>query len=505
MFIVDLENFSTITGSNLTTANMAKIPSTYSKGKQIMKILMIIYDNDSHISYFPLGPAYVASAIRASGHNVEIYNQDVYHYTENHLVEFLKHNHFDAVGIGACGGYYQYGKVKKICDAINTLHENRPVIILGGHMASADPKYFLNYMQADFVSIGESEITMVELLNALENIQFSSHSLSFAFDHVDGIAFMRGNEYIETPRRELIENIDNILFPAYDLFPMEHYVLYQDAYQKRSDRTMTILSGRGCIYKCNFCYRMDKGFRPRSAESILKEITYLQTEYSINHISFIDELLMSSKERTINLCRTFIDSGLQFTWNCAGRLNFATPDVLMWMKKAGCVFISYGMEAVDDIVLKNMNKVLTVEQMTRGVESTQAAGIRVGFNFIFGNIGETADVLEKDVEFLLKYDDHAQLRTIRPVTPYPGSPLYYYCIENGLLKDCDDFYKKHVNSDLLTVNLTNMSDDEYYKTLKNANQKLLSNYISSLNKQHAKILEELYDNKNAEFRGFRQV
>ena len=72
-----------------------------------MKVLLIAYDNDSHISFFPAGLAYVASAARDAGHEVEIYQQDIYHYTEEHLTEYLTKHKFDAVGIGGCGGYYQ--------------------------------------------------------------------------------------------------------------------------------------------------------------------------------------------------------------------------------------------------------------------------------------------------------------------------------------------------------------------------------------------------------------
>jgi len=159
----------------------------------------------------------------------------------------------------------------------------------------------------------------------------------------------------------------------------------------------------------------------------------LINEYNITYINFADELLMSSPGRIEELCNTFMDSGLKFQWSCNGRLNFAKADVLSLMKKAGCNFINYGIESVDDIALKNMNKSLTVAQIIEGIENTLAQNISPGLNIIFGNIGENHDVLRKDVDFLLKYDDHTQLRTIRPVTPYPGSPLYYYAIEKGLL------------------------------------------------------------------------
>jgi len=153
-----------------------------------------------------------------------------------------------------------------------------------------------------------------------------------------------------------------------------------------------------------------------------------------------------------------------------------------------------------------MNKALTVKQIISGVENTLACGISPGINIIFGNIGETKEILQRGVKFLLKYDDQAQLRTIRPVTPYPGSPLYYYAIKEGLLKDVEDFYEnKHLNSDLLAVNFTDLSNDEFHQALFEANKKLFTNYYSSQLKKVIREARDLYKNKDVSFRGFRAV
>jgi radical SAM superfamily enzyme YgiQ (UPF0313 family) len=174
------------------------------------------------------------------------------------------------------------------------------------------------------------------------------------------------------------------------------------------------------------------------------------------------------------------------------------------MKKAGCVFINYGIESLDEKALRTMNKNLRVKQIVEGIENTISAGISPGFNIIFGNIGENEESLQRGVDFLLKYDDHAQLRTIRPVTPYPGSPLYYYAIEKGLLKDCEDFYEnKHINSDLLSVNFTNLSDDEVHRLLYEANEKLIESYYSFQLRKTIEISRKLYFGQDSSFRGFR--
>ncbi len=153
-----------------------------------------------------------------------------------------------------------------------------------------------------------------------------------------------------------------------------------------------------------------------------------------------------------------------------------------------------------------MNKKLTVEQITNGIEATLAIGLSPGFNIIWGNIGEDASTLEKGVQFLLRYDDHAQLRTIRPVTPYPGSELYYYATKRGLLKDVEDFYEnKHTNSDLVAVNFTELTDEEFHKCLFDANTRLLENYNKHQKERIVDTMRKLYIEKDDSFRGFRQT
>lgn len=322
-----------------------------------------------------------------------------------------------------------------------------------------------------------------------------------------GIAYFdEDGNFVRTKPRTLIKDIDEIPWPAYDLFDMTFYSLLRMPNIKPNERCLPVLSGRGCIFACNFCYRMDKGFRPRSAGSIIEEIKYLKKNYNVKYITFSDELLMSSKERTIELCQAFIDAKLEIKWDCNGRLNFADKNVLVKMKEAGCVFINYGIESLDNATLKIMHKHLTKDMITRGVENTLEVGISPGLNIIFGNINEPLSALDEAVDFLLKYDDHSQLRTIRPVTPYPGTELFEYAVAQGLIKDTEDFYEnKHLNSDLISVNFTQYSDDEVYDALYKANMKLIKRYQEIQAKESEKICKDLYYNHNTKFRGFRST
>ncbi len=462
-----------------------------------MRVLLVVYDNASHISQFPMGLAYVAAVLKKAGCEVEVYNQDQHHYPDAHLTEHLDRNRYDVVGISVIGGYYQYRKLLGLSEAINR-SKQRPFYVIGGHGPVPDPAYFTRKTGCDAIVMGEGEDTVLELLEAVAEKR--------PLSGVKGIAYKDGGKVRINERRPLISDIDTIPWPAYELFPMEYYRLLRMPKVETTDFVAQMLSGRGCIFTCNFCYRMDEGHRPRSPEAIIEEIEFLQRDYGITYISFADELLMSSRKRTIELCEAFLKRRLRFRWYCAGRLNFATPEVLELMKRAGCVFINYGIEALDDRILRNMNKKLTCRQIVDGVEATLRTGISPGLNIIFGNIGEDRKTLQKAVDFLLRYDDGGQLRNIRPVTPYPGSPLFDYAVEQGLLRDVEDFYeRKHLNSDLLAVNFTDMTDDEFHEALFEANRTLFQNYYRNQMERTIETSRKLYIERDITFRGFRQT
>ncbi len=462
-----------------------------------MKILLVVYDNDSLVHWFPIGLGYLASVLRQANHDVEVYSQDQYHWPEEHLTKFLDSNRFDMVGVGVCAGYYQYRKLLAISKAINAAR-HRPFYVLGGHGPSPVPAFFLEKTRADAVVIGEGEVTIVELVEALER--------GDSLRQVRGLAYREGNGITATKPRPRIEDIDSIPYPAWDLFPMDYYALLRVVGAENRDRVFPVLSSRGCPYKCNFCYRMDEGVRLRSVKAIMDEIRELRDNYHATFIVFADELLMSSQSRAIEVAEALKERHPGLKWSCNGRLNFAAPKVLAAMKEAGCVEINYGIECFDNEVLAKMNKRLTTAQIVEGVAETWAAGMVPTLNFIFGSIGETVATLRKSVDFLLSFDGAETLRTIRPVTPYPGCDLYYYAIRRGLLKGPEEFYEeKHVNSDLRSVNFTELSDKEFDEALVDANKILIEEHFRRVKTRRKSELVKLYHDRDGSFRGFRQT
>ena len=413
----------------------------------------------------------MAASLEQKGHEVKIYSQDLYRWPDSHLTKYLDDNNFDAVGIGVCAGYHQYNKLLSISKAINK-SKNRPHYVIGGHGPAAAPEYFKEITNADAVVVSEAE-------------------------NVD--IFQKGI-LAGAP----IKDVDTIPYPARHLFPMDYYKLLRHQNTNSDDIVFGVLSGRGCPYKCVFCYRMVPGFRPRKTQCIMNEIEHVKTVYGATFINFYDELLMSSERRVVEFCEEMKKQKVR--WACSGRLNIANRALMKLMRSAGCVFVNYGIEALDDKVLEIMKKKLTVKQIVSGIEATLEAGISPGLNVIFGNVGDNQRTLDLAVKFLLKYDDGAQMRTIRPVTPYPGCELYYRAIKEGKLKDAKEFYeKRHVNSDLLSVNFTQLSDSDFHKALYNANKKLLENYFANKKNKTIAMAKKLYLKNDANFRGFRRT
>jgi anaerobic magnesium-protoporphyrin IX monomethyl ester cyclase len=461
-----------------------------------MRVLLVVYDNGSYMHNFPMGLGYISAVLEEQGYEVVVYSQDLHHTPNEHLTEYLDtQGKFDVVAISLIAGYYQYQRLLGLSEAINKA-KNRPFYVLGGYGPTPEPEYFLKVSGADCVVLGEGEITTVSLFDAIARKQ--------SLDLVPGVAWMDGGKFRQNARPPLIEDINTISQPAYHLFPIEYYRLMKLERQSSTQFSMPMMSGRGCTFKCTFCYRMDTGFRARSGESLIEEVRYLNREYGINRVSFMDDLLMTSIPRVEEICEAFEKADLDIEWDCNGRLNYSPPELLVRMRKAGCVFINFGIEAMDNTVLKNMKKGLRTDQVYAGVQATLDAGISPGLNMMFGNIGDNMDTLKKAVDFLIEYDDQAQRRTIKPVTPYPGSPLYYDAISKGLLKGPADFYEnKHLNSDLLCSNFTEMSDEEVYDALKWANTELTKNYYIKEMESQLQQVEHLYETKDASFRGYR--
>ena len=290
---------------------------------------------------------------------------------------------------------------------------------------------------------------------------------------------MVGEEIKTTPREEPIQNLDEIPFPTWDLFPIEKYATCLSLFgASKEDKTLSVISSRGCINKCSFCYRLEKGLRLRSIDNLFKELKILNEKYGITYFYFRDEMFLPNKKRIEEFIQRVKELKTPIKFYFPGRVEFGKDkEILKMLKDAGCQGIGYGLESLDQNVLDLMDKNVKVEDNYNAVKNTIEAGMQPSICFIWGNEGDTLESLNKIVDFLLKYDAQRELRTIRPPTPYPGSPLYYQAIKAGKLKGPGDFFEKFKNSERIIVNFTDLSNEEIHTALFEANSKLIKHYF----------------------------
>jgi len=456
-----------------------------------MRVLLIMHECNSPYNILPYGLAYLASVIRNAGHYVKVFDQAVTHKTDNELVSFVQtEGPFDFIGMGFQAAYFHIAY--KTAKAIKTVSGKTP-FVLGGSAPSASPLYFITKFNADYVIIGECENSILQFLEVLkQNINCKD---------VDGLYWREAGEIKFTNKGAPPAELDDIPYPAWDLFDMKSYT-----FPRRMPgvnhlvRPLGMLTTRGCPYSCKFCFRLEKGFRIRSVESCIEEIKLLINKYHVNYIGFHDDLFMFSKKRTLEFCESILHNNLSFNWACNGRFNIADREQLRIMNKAGCVQISYGLESGDQRILNEMDKKISVDQIFEISNISKEEGLLVSVPSMFGLPGEDKKSLQKTVDAVIAATSWHDKRTLRPMQPYPGSFYFDYCLDNDLLENEDDFFSRYYSSEKWTVNLTNVPDRDFDQLLFEANKKLLNKYYENLLENDLKMFKEVYfENKSSNF------
>lgn len=469
------------------------------------KVLFIIHDNLQAFNSFPLGPAYIAALLMREGVHVDVYCQDLYHQSNDELADYLSDNEYDLIGIGFLSARFTE-TVFDLCRIVKK-HKKNALMVLGGQGPSPIPEYILQTTQAEIAVLGEGEKTVVDIIKTKLNGKMD-------YSSIHGIAWRIDDTTHVNPRRNPIIDLDTLPMPAWEIFPMDDYTKSMK-YQAQPDditKSLNVCTTRGCINACSFCYRMEKGIRVRSIDNVLEELRTLKENYGVSYFSFSDEMFVLNKKRLLEFKDKLDMAGLNIIYSCAARVDLLhDKGIVQCLKDTGCVFIHFGIESMDNRVLKLMNKNATAEQNTRAVETVlETGGIGAGLNVLWGNVGDNEKSLRKGVEFIKKYNTYDYIRTIRPPTPYPGSALYYLAMERGKLEGPAGFFRKFKNSDLYMVNFTDIPISHFYGLLYEANRELLVDHYthSTKDKDECEALidqfKELYEGTNPKFRGTRK-
>jgi anaerobic magnesium-protoporphyrin IX monomethyl ester cyclase len=373
----------------------------------------------------PLGLGYIASSLLKAGHEVEVLDCTF-------LEKDEAYGRAVASGADVVGIYSMASMRDEALRFARLLAGKTELLVAGGPQPSSDPVPFLD--DFDLVVIGEGEVTILEILNSFEE--------GSDLESVKGIAYRRGrwegsisnhrkenktlddarcDDVIITEPRAHQQDLDQIPFPARDLFPNQDYTLY---WRRRFGTACTaVITTRGCPFSCEFCSRSVFGasYRERSPENVLDEVEEV-LDLGYDHVHFADDVFTLNRDRVLDICQEIMDRGISFGWECLGRVDSVDPAVTMAMKKAGCKRVLFGIESGSDSVLRLMRKRITVGEAERAVSAARHAGIKTGAFFILCYPGETDDTVLETLSFATRLPLDYISFTIP--CPLPGTSLY---------------------------------------------------------------------------------
>lgn len=354
----------------------------------------------------PLGIAYIASSLQSAGHKVTLL--DCTFRNRNDALKEARAVQADVVGI--------YCMATLLDDCLWFSHELRDQtrwMIAGGPLPTCGPETFIQ--DFDYVVLGEGEKTIVELLEAFnENLDGSN---------VSGIAYRNrhSGEIVYTQPRSFIEDLDRIPFPARELLPNTQYQV--QGLRKYGFSISTVMSTRGCPYRCEFCSNVVFGgsYRERSALNVVDEIEHTLA-LGYDRISFADDVFTLNHARVMAICDEIRRRGLHFGWECLGRVDSMDAQLAETMKSAGCRRIYFGIESANEAILELMNKRITPIQARKAVEIAHTAGIEVGAFFIVGYPGDTNETVLQTLHFAA--DLPLDYLGLSMPYPLPGTKLF---------------------------------------------------------------------------------
>jgi radical SAM superfamily enzyme YgiQ (UPF0313 family) len=430
-----------------------------------MKILLIniCLRPNSEKMIFPIGFGYIATAIERAGFDFEILDLDVLRWPDDKIEGYIRKADFDVAAFGCIVTGYRY--VKRLAEMIKK-YKDAPIIV-GNSVATSIPEILLRKTRADIGVMGEGDVTIVELLKAIET--------GMALEEVNGIFFQKNGKLIFTAERKIIPNLDELPFINYKLFDIGSYLdkgryNVSEPYPIEFDslRAMLVNTARGCLFRCTFCYHVfnNKRYRARSIESIGKEIKLLQKTYGVNYIQFSDELTLYSKPQADRFADYFLEQGIDIFWaaECrAGLFKDNDLDLALKLKKAGCVEMGYSLESADEEILKSMNKKMSVQDFVTQTQVLHKAGITTSTSLVIGYPQETEETIEKTFNCCYENDIYP---SVGYLLPQPGTPMYEYAVKTGKIKDIEEYLLRIGDRQDFHINLTSMPQEEIERLVK---------------------------------------
>lgn len=357
-----------------------------------------------------IGLGYLASSLFKNGYTVRVLdlnNRKVEIYEE--ITKTVQNFSPDIIGVSIHSLTYFIS-----CEIIKFLKRNYNLLTIAGGPQTIveEEKIFEDFDSLDFSLLGECEKS---LPNLLDNIKEKN------FENVPGVFFRENDRIKKTFPFELIEDLDSLPFPDYNLFGVKRIRCYP------------LLTSRGCPYNCIFCPpHFGKKWRARLPEKIIEEIKYAINKYNISSYSIVDPVFNLDILRCELFCELLIKEKITLPWSVEGmRADKITEKLAKKMKKANCYSVSIGIETLIPEIYKNIQKGATLQEVKEGIKILKKNKIRVAGNFIIGLPGDTYENSLKNFKEVKKLK--LDTAVFQLLVPYPGTKIYEWAKREGII------------------------------------------------------------------------
>ena len=430
--------------------------------KSIKKILFITppaftFKNNLDINPLPpMGPGYIAALLEKEGYDVSIIdslamgwknhesiNEDIIRVglSFKEITEIIDRYKPDVLGISNLFSRQSRNayKIAEIAKGLNP----KLITIFGGAHPTVCYEDVLSTNFVDYIVLGEGDISFLKLIRYLEG------KLQEA--DIDGIVYKKDGNNVVIPKKEWVNDLNSLPFPARHLMNMDLYFGLEASHgQRKSKRFTPIITSRGCPAKCTFCSAnkvWGRKFRMRSVENVLSEMRHLKKEFGIQELLFEDDNTTLDVTRAKDLFGKMIDEKFNFAWDTPnGVAAFALDkETLKLMKDSGCYKVNFAIESGNQQHLsKNIRKPLNLKKVPPLVDYARKIGMDVGVFLVVGMPGETEEMIWDSFKFVASmgiYNPHVSV-----ATPYPGTELFDLCTEKGYLKEGFSYSDLYIRS-----------------------------------------------------------
>jgi anaerobic magnesium-protoporphyrin IX monomethyl ester cyclase len=350
------------------------------------------------VQVVPIGVYYIGALLRENRYDVEILNWHGINKTPQKIEETLKEKMPDVIGFSIVhanrwGGVDIAGIAKQILPEVK--------IVFGGIGATFLWMHLLkNFNEIDYVVLGEGEYSFLNLVQCIEKGDDN------AAEKIKGIAFRKNGKVVETEDAEVIQDLDRLPMPS-KYFEFQH-----------------LSSSRGCPANCRFCGSPQFwGSRVRfhSPDYVAEQLEQLYRK-GVTFFYISDDTFTMRADRVIRICKKIIEKHLKITWFAIARVNHVNEEMLYWMRKAGCIQISYGVESGSESIRMVLNKNIRTDDIKRAFAMTIRYGILARAYFIYGSPGENWETIKETINLIHEIKPLGAIFYILDI--FPGTALY---------------------------------------------------------------------------------